>query len=243
MGNTIYSTTEYDLFDVDTNKLKGNRTLSESHVRQLQTSISENATSIEFTPIIVNEKNQVIDGQHRLKALQRLGLPVHYIVWEGGTLEDAQRLNASSKNWTPLDYAYSYASRGNKHYKTYLEFRELYGLNHDILVQYLGLRKPMTSMMFKTGKLKVDDVAASHQLCSELLDLGDYYVGCRRRSFALAFKNIWAVPFGKYDHKHMLEQARKYGSRFFQDYPGQEENKRMIEKIYNYGSSQKTRLS
>jgi len=243
MGNTIQQTTEYEVFDVGTNKLQGNRSLNKSHINKLVESIEENAESLAYNPIIVNEKNQIIDGQHRFEAIKRLGLPLHYIVWEGADVEDAQRLNASSKNWSPIDYAFSYASQGNKHYQTYLNFRERWGLNHDVLLQYLSLEKPMTNTMFKNGHFKATDPKRTDALCSALEDLGEYWPKYKLRSFAIGFKNIWLNPYGKYDHERMLRQVRKHGKRFFQDHSAPTDAERMFEEIYNYGTSQKTRLS
>ncbi len=243
MGNTIQSTTEYDLFDVATNQLMGNRVLNKSHVSKLANSIKENAESLAYSPIIVNEKNQIIDGQHRYAAIKSLGLPLHYIVWEGATVEDAQRLNASSKNWSPIDYARSFALQGNKHYQTYLDFRERWGLNHDVLLQYLSLEKPMTNAMFKRGHFEATDPKRTNQLCLELFELGEYWPKYKLRSFALGFKSIWLNPFGKYDHERMLRQMSKYGKRFLQDHSAPTDAERMFEDIFNYGTSQKTRLS
>ncbi len=243
MDITIHKTTEYDLFNVDTNQLKGNRSLNKSHIRQMAESIGEDATSLPYSPIIVNEKNQIIDGQHRFAACRQLGLPIYYVVWEGATIADAQRLNASSKNWTPIDYAWSYAKRGNRNYKAYLVFKDRYGLNHDIVMQYLALNEPMTSAMFKRGLLKVPRLGMSEKVAEDLMEMGEFYDGYKRRSFALAFLNIWLNPYGKYDHDTMLKQCRLYGKKIFQDYPSQADNERMIERIYNYGRKIKTRLS
>lgn len=240
MDNTIYKTTEYK-FDVVLNQLKGNRRLSKSHIRKLAESIGQDASSLPYSPIIVNEKNQIIDGQHRYAACEQLGLPVYYMVWKGSTIEDAQRLNANSKNWTPWDYAFSFASQRNDNYAKYILFKQHYGLNHDIAMRYLALGEPMTTTMFKSGKMIVVDFAKSKQIAEALLELGDYYEGYKRRSFALAFLTIWL--YGNYNHEHMIRQCRLWGKKAFRDYPLQADNERMIEKIYNYGSADKTRLS
>lgn len=243
MGNTILKSTEYDKFDVETNKLMGNRSLNKSHIRKLAESINENAESLAYNPIIVNDQFQIIDGQHRFEAVKELGLPIYYVVWEGADIEDAQRLNASSKNWSPLDYAFSYSQQGNKNYGTYLNFRERWGLNHDVLIQYLSLEEPVTNSMFKSGKFKAVNPARTDELCSALEDLGEFWDKYKHRSFALAFKNIWLNPYGKYNHERMLRQMKKYGKRFLQDNSAPTDAERMFENIYNYGYSVKTRLS
>lgn len=58
----IKKTFNYKMFKI----LKPNRKINNSHVRKLMESISARDLS-EFYPILINEKNEVIDGQHREK--------------------------------------------------------------------------------------------------------------------------------------------------------------------------------
>lgn len=67
-------------------------------------------------PIIVNEKYEVIDGQHRLEAFRALAIPVDYIMVKGAGIEECRLLNRKQGNWTTLDYLKSYARGGNKNY-------------------------------------------------------------------------------------------------------------------------------
>ena len=64
-------------------------------------------------PIIVNEKMEVADGQHRLQACEELGIPIAYIVIPGVTVETARNMNTGQKNWKNIDYIKSYAETGN----------------------------------------------------------------------------------------------------------------------------------
>ena len=79
--NKIHVTSDYDQFTY----LVGNRDIVNKHVKSLSTEIDNRDLEI---PIIVNEKMEVCDGQHRLEAYKALDLPVHYIIKEGLTLGD-----------------------------------------------------------------------------------------------------------------------------------------------------------
>ena len=59
--NQVIKTNDYNTFKV----MPGNRPVNKLHVRRLSKSMEEKHL---MSPILVNEKMQVIDGQHRLEA-------------------------------------------------------------------------------------------------------------------------------------------------------------------------------
>ena len=81
MGTKIYRTTNYGMF----RRLLGNRDVTEARISKIVNRIEENGY-IE-SPIAINEKYEVIDGQGRLEALKRLKMPVDYYVVEGAGLK------------------------------------------------------------------------------------------------------------------------------------------------------------
>ena len=68
------------------------------------------------SPVIVNEKMEVIDGNGRLAALRELKLPVYYIVVRGLTIKHCVAMNINSTNWSALDFVNSYADQGNENF-------------------------------------------------------------------------------------------------------------------------------
>ena len=113
----IYETRDYGLFK----KLEGNRDLR--CVERIKKSIAE--VGYILSPICVNERMEVIDGQNRLQALKELEMPVHYYVCEGIGIKEAIQMNLGRQNWRPVDYAKAYALRGNENYKRLLYLSEL----------------------------------------------------------------------------------------------------------------------
>ena len=104
----IFSTTDYDKFK----RLEGNRDVK--NAKKIVKSIRD--VGYILSPILVNEKYEVVDGQNRLDALRELGLPVLYIVQKGIGLKECMALNINQTNWTTEQYVLSYATRGNESY-------------------------------------------------------------------------------------------------------------------------------
>ena len=111
----VYETVDYGQFHL----LKGNRFLDPRRVEMLKKSIKEYGYI--GAPIVVNENDEVIDGQHRLTACRELRVPVRYIRVRGLGLDHCRTLNINAKNWSLLDYCLSYAARGNENYERLFE--------------------------------------------------------------------------------------------------------------------------
>lgn len=67
-------------------------------------------------PILVNEKNEVIDGQHRLYHSDLAGAGIKYIVVDGLTKDDVIRVNINQRKWNLKDFIASYMHEGNEEY-------------------------------------------------------------------------------------------------------------------------------
>ena len=68
------------------------------------------------SPIKVNEKMEVVDGQGRLAALKELGAPVYSYIIPGASARECAGENCASTNWTTSDYIKSHAALGNENY-------------------------------------------------------------------------------------------------------------------------------
>lgn len=106
----VYITDNYSIFK----RLDGNRAVADRRVDKIIQSI--NTIGYVTSPILVNEKMEVIDGQGRLSALERLKLPVEYIIHDGIGIKECRQMNIHQSNWTERDYVKSYATLGDKNY-------------------------------------------------------------------------------------------------------------------------------
>lgn len=116
----VYITKDYSIFK----RLVGNRDIPESRISKIVESI--NTIGWVRNPIIVNEKMEVIDGQGRLTALQRLKMPVEYIIAEGAGNKECIYMNMNMVNWKLPDFIKSYAEQGNENYQRLLSLMERY---------------------------------------------------------------------------------------------------------------------
>lgn len=108
-NNTIYQSKNYDKFRF----LESNRMVDFRHVRRLKKSIADIGL---IEPIVVNDRLEVIDGQHRLQALKELDEPVTYIVSHSADKATVMDVNNTQKNWSLSDYVTSQAI-DNPNYK------------------------------------------------------------------------------------------------------------------------------
>ena len=122
MNKEIYTTKDYDLF----RKLIGNRDVDIKRIQKIKKSILE--IGYVTSPILVNEKMEIIDGQGRFYALKELGMPIDYIVEEGLGYKECVGMNVYQTNWTAYDYIISYATRGYKSYEYFLQLQRDYPL-------------------------------------------------------------------------------------------------------------------
>lgn len=223
---TFNKTRDYKKFRV----LKGNRRIQDAHVARLMEAFTEDASISSYNPILINEKWEIIDGQHRYEALKQLDLPVYYMMQPGLDISDTIDLNTGKKSWRPDDYAYSFMEQGKDQYETYLWFKDEYGLNHDVLMRYLSLDAHMTTRLFKEGQFVVPDADESEELCNALQLMAPYYNRWNNRSFALGFFYLWTAP--DYDHDKMLRQLQSHRNAIT-DRGTPAQYLEMLEKVYN----------
>lgn len=106
----VLETTDYSKFKV----LEGNRSVIDHRKGKIRKSIKNNG--LRFSPIIVNEKMEIIDGQGRFEVSKECGYPIKYIISPGMTLDDCIVLNSSTTGWSLNDYIDSYVAQGNSNY-------------------------------------------------------------------------------------------------------------------------------
>jgi hypothetical protein len=187
-----------------------------------------------MSPIQVNEKMEVLDGQHRLAACTELGLPVHYFVSKGGNLRTVQVLNSNSKDWKIEDYMESYIEQGIKDYQTYKEFYQSYGFNHKVCLMLLLNRDASNSddlRDFAEGNFRIKSVAKAAETAEKINLCGQHYDGFKRRNFIFALMKCLKKP--KFNFDEFLKKL-SYQSRKMVDCSQVEQYLELIEEIYNF---------
>ena len=226
-------TTDYFLFS----PIDGNRNLNLLHLNKLKKSMAENYL---YTVIIVNEKKQIIDGQHRFQCCKELNLPVYYIECEGYGLEEVHILNQNSKNWNADDYLEGYCKLGYDHYIEYSKFKNKFGFGHNECMLLLGdLGTGQNVNEFYSGNFKIKNFRQAYSIASKLVQIGKYYEGYKRRSFIRTMNDIFKNP--QFDFEQFLQKLRIQPTAL-QDCNNIDQYKLLIEEIYNYRTRQKINL-
>jgi hypothetical protein len=225
----------------------GNRDLNESHLRKLKQSMIENPLQ---TFIIVNERYEVIDGQHRLKASQELGLPINYIVVYGYGVKEVSILNTNHNNWKKNNYLQTYCDLGYENYIQFQKFQKDFPkLNFSLCLKLMsGLRSNKTqridgyktnSKEFENGQFVVTDLEKAYDLANKIMDIEPYFKRFNDNTFCLAFMSVYQHP--NYEHNDMLHKL-KVQPNTLSICRSQEQYVGLLEQIYNYKRGKKVSL-
>ncbi len=193
-----------------------------------------------FTIIIVNEKYEIIDGQHRFDVIQELKLPLNYIVCNGYGLNEVHILNQNSKTWTSDDYLDGYCKLGYKDYLKYREFKELYGIGHYECMWLLnGSQLSNPTQVFFTGDFKIKNYNEACKIIEKIMLVEPYYEEWKRRSFILAMLQLFKNPnfeLTEFLQKLKLQPTALSNCSTTNQYVS------LIEEIYNYRRREKVNL-
>lgn len=202
----VLKTKDYSIFK----RLEGNRTVDESRVQKIIGSIE----SIGYVPqpIIVNEKMQVIDGQGRLEALKRMGMPVEYIVCDGATIRQSQFMNATSTLWGSMDYINSYAENGSKSYQRLQQMMTMYSVDIRTLLRLMNMNTNGSAIrMMKEGTLFVSNDDFGKGL--KRLPIYSAYIRVMKRfagNAGIKKKVIfYLIDHGGYPHQQIIDTLTK----------------------------------
>lgn len=232
-NKVVHTTTDYFLFKL----LNGNRTINKAHLHNLKKSIEQNYL---FTVIIVNEKYEIIDGQHRFSIIKELELPLNYIVCEGYGLSEVHSLNQNTRTWNAEDFMNGYAEMGIEDYITYKEFKKKYGIGHQECIAILGGKSySYLKDDFADGLFKVKSLLESEKTIQTIFRVEPYYSGVRRRGFINAMLQL--LKNENFEFEEFIRKL-KHNERKMVDCTSTEIYRELIEEIYNYKRRDKINL-
>lgn len=249
--NKVYKTNDLGMF----NQIKGNRPPNPQHIRRLCDSIKTHG--ILQNPIIVNEKMDVIDGQHRLMAAKEANSSVYYIVVSGYKLDEVQILNLNQKNWTKKDFMEGYANMG---IEPYVKLRNFTRRNKEfnitdcvamcqnsnsassssITQKYRYEDKIMNQKeVFEEGTWKGKDFDLAQEFADKLKMVKPYYKGFNRSVFISAMLGMFKNE--NFDFLEFLNKLRLQPQKL-DDCSNVTQYRLLIEDIYNYKRRDKINL-
>ena len=250
--NKVYQTSNLSIFK----QIDGNRVPNLQHIKRLSDSIRVNG--MKCNPILVNERMEVIDGQHRLIAAKEAQSFVYYIIVKGYSLSEVHTLNLNQKNWSKKDFMEGYANMG---IESYIKLREFMLKNTDFTFtdcismcsnesssasntsaqKYRSDRKQITNMkhVFEEGTWIGKDFDLAQVWANKIQMVKPYYAGYNKTIFVgsilALFKN------DKFDFNEFLHKLRVQPVTM-KDCADRQECKKLIEDIYNYKSRNKISL-
>ena len=212
INKKILKTLNYSQFKF----IKGNRAINDRHVNGLVKSMEKNG--LLMNPSCVNEKLEIVEGQHRLMACEILNLPYYYYVVPGATINDVTILNQNRKNWGFSEWMNRYAEYNNMEYKIYKSLYERWGFDHwsciFLLCRTKGVRgRGKLKKAFETGNLKIETLMEGKKWAQRILDVEPYYEGYKRRSFVQAMIRVFHDK--DYDHKIFLKKLALVRDRLY----------------------------
>lgn len=139
-----------------------NRKVRTDHLKELIESI-RSCNLLDMRPITVNEKMEVIDGQHRLMAARHLNLPIYYKVEKGLDSDHMIALNLS-RQWNHADYLNHYVQRGFPEYLKFQEFIKSQQLRIPVALTLLMGNGYSVRKDFREGRFKFNQDFTEEQL-------------------------------------------------------------------------------
>jgi len=248
----VNQTYDYSIFKT----LDGNRRVNKLHVKRLEESFHKHYL---LCPIIVNDKYQIIDGQHRFEAAKKNGLPINFFIAPNYGLNEVQTLNQNMKNWKKEDYLSAYCDLG---YPQYLKFKEFMNLYPDFGIAACetiltnksqnNFKKYSKELMsesnntgcymlkyFQEGELYIPNYDLSLEIAEKIMMVKPYYDGYNRNTFVKAMIAIFKVEY--YNHAKFLNRLKSNPSSM-EHCSNVTQYKLLIEDIYNFRSREKVSL-
>jgi hypothetical protein len=235
MTQNTRSTTEYKQFSF----LMDNRQTARAHVNKLKLAIKEKPEILEVQPILVNEKMEIIDGQHRFVAASELGVPVHFTIVDGLDIDTARDMNVLQRKWNVDDYAYSYAKAGNLNYRAFNEYRQEYpGLPATVLMIVMsGADGGSHGMMFRTGRFVMKRAKTEIDwILEKLIEIRTTVSGAIPINKAFVTALMQSVDKTEFDIEEFIRQLQTKPEMYHRTSTVRDAL-RMIEDIYNYRKS------
>jgi hypothetical protein len=248
--NKVYKTNDLSIFK----QIAGNRVPNPQHIKRLKSSILENGMLC--NPILVNEKMQVIDGQHRLIASQEAESFIYYIILKDYSLSEVHTLNLNQKNWTKKDFMDGYADMG---VESYIKLREFINKNDDysfsdciafcsnisggnttnICQTVRGGKSINRAEVFESGTWKGKDFNLAQEWANKIRMIKPYYFNYNRSVFVGTM--IILLQNNNFDYNEFMHKIRLQPTALV-DCSNRDQYKTLIEDIYNWRNRQKVNL-
>lgn len=199
----IRKTNDYSKFKI----MKGNRSINKGNYKKLLQSMSEEQLVV---PVLINEKNELIDGQHRYNVAKALKLPIYYYVVKGYDIKEVQKANQVSLNWGMSEYQKHFIDLDCKPYIDLMKLMTANKITLTLMLEIIAVTddKSSTNLRneFKKGLFKIKNKAKLDDFLKKLEDFNKFKE-YKSTTFIRAFLRIYREP--DYIHDDMKKKLEK----------------------------------
>lgn len=211
---TILSTTDYDsmiFYDF-------NRKIDSVHLRRLIQSITRK-NLLYLSPVLLSDKMEVIDGQHRIEAAKALKVPIYYIVANDFDHEDIIALNNAKKTWTTEDFFNFFYIKGERAFQITKDLMDKHNISLYTSLIVLSGNGKMNLKELRGGVIDVSQSSAADVIVSCIKDYKPYFrdnVEMENREFVRCIRKLYLNEYNDsfikkdsaditYDHNSIIK--------------------------------------
>ena len=199
----------------------------------LKESIRENGIMV---PIIVNEKHDILDGQHRFTIAEELKIEVPYVIREGFDLVKIQELNATHKPWTIRDCINSGLARNMWDYVTLNSIQKETKLELTFVASLLQGKtqdSKITKQEIQTFCYRITHLNEGKKVIHKLKEIKEITKEMNRTMMRVLSSHV--LKTDGYDHERMLLQLKRNWAKEKEkaNPRNSDEYGKLFQKIYN----------
>ncbi len=236
-GTEVLETLEYNVFILDIK----NRPINEKKVYSFIKQFKNEQFFMKEFPAIVDFDFVILDGQHRYMACKQLGLPFYFRFTDKLSIDNVADVQANA-GWKNTDFLHAFIKQKNQDYVVLYRFIQRYKLSPGNACKLLAQSQKggLESLGFYSGSFKVKDETKAHAQAKIIFEVGNICGNLHKDArFIGAMLRVILHP--DYDHKRMLRQLDKYGSRMHRQLSTDEYVKN-IEEVYSYKAYQENKV-
>lgn len=181
---------------------------------------------------------EIIDGQHRFEAAKTLGVQFSYVVYDNGEI-DIPTLNNTQGKWKATDYLESYAAQGIREYVKLKEIYDITKLPISVLVGIFAANDSYV-IQFCKGELKITNESNGLAIVDFIENIKQIYPQAKNTRFVRAIRICFRNPLFSLKK---LQQKMHTNPALLYNCPETVAFIEMIEKVYNYRSPHKDKIS
>lgn len=205
-----------------------NRAINNSNLKNIKKSIQKWG---QIMPVLVNKDLYVIDGQHRLVAMQELELPIHYIICYNYIAHDVEEVNNVGKNWDIRARVNNLAEHGDENCIKLLQMYEQWGHTFsEGTINDAFLKNSTTSTKALKSKTYIINEEFGTEVLENAIIMSDIVTKATQTKFVRALKRVM-ISNPNFDINTLRHKAE---NRKLNVYNNEVEIKEEIIEVYNY---------